>query len=177
MAEPVTLAEMKLALRIDHDDEDTLIAALIRAARERVEAATGRALISRDVVETRDTWGALRRVRLSLSPTSAIAEVRMLDEAGNASLFPAGKYYADLAATPPRLVLAGGARWPRPRRASGGIEIEYTAGYGPEPDDVPEALRQAVRAIAAGAYEHGGAAEAMESSVRALLAPFMAARL
>lgn len=41
--EPITLAEAKLFLRIEHDDEDTAIAALIAAARQHVEMATRRA--------------------------------------------------------------------------------------------------------------------------------------
>jgi len=45
--EPITLDYAKVFLRVDNDDEDALIADLIRAARERVEALTNSALISR----------------------------------------------------------------------------------------------------------------------------------
>ena len=46
--EPVTLADAKAALRIDHSSEDDLISSLIRAAREEVEATTGLAMIDQD---------------------------------------------------------------------------------------------------------------------------------
>ncbi|PZN51615.1 MAG: hypothetical protein DIU65_11005, partial [Proteobacteria bacterium] len=44
-AEPVTLAEVKVHLRIDGTTEDELVAGLVRAARQEVERATGMALI------------------------------------------------------------------------------------------------------------------------------------
>ena len=42
MAEPVTLEEARLHLRVDHTDEDALIGSLIIAARELAEHETGR---------------------------------------------------------------------------------------------------------------------------------------
>ena len=41
----MTLAEVKAHLRVGHASEDTLLAGLVRAAREEVERATGIALI------------------------------------------------------------------------------------------------------------------------------------
>jgi len=44
MTAPVTLAEARLFLRVEHDAEDQLIQTLIDAASARVEAETGCAL-------------------------------------------------------------------------------------------------------------------------------------
>ena len=46
MAAPVTVAEAKLFLRVEHGAEDGLIATLIEAARARVESETGLSLTS-----------------------------------------------------------------------------------------------------------------------------------
>lgn len=44
--EPLTLAEAKLHLRVDLNDDDALITALISAAREQVEFLTGQRLMT-----------------------------------------------------------------------------------------------------------------------------------
>ncbi|MBF0664386.1 MAG: phage gp6-like head-tail connector protein [Brevundimonas sp.] len=44
MSTPVTLAEARLFLRVEHDAEDGLIQTLIEAAQARVEAEAGLAL-------------------------------------------------------------------------------------------------------------------------------------
>jgi len=46
MAAPVTLAEARLFLRVEHDAEDELIQTLIEAARARVEGEVGLSLTS-----------------------------------------------------------------------------------------------------------------------------------
>lgn len=46
VAEPVTLADMKLHLRVDFADDDSLIEALIVAARQRAETITRRAFVT-----------------------------------------------------------------------------------------------------------------------------------
>jgi hypothetical protein len=46
MAQPVTVAEAKLFLRVEHDAEDGLIQTLVEAAQARVEGEVGLSLTS-----------------------------------------------------------------------------------------------------------------------------------
>jgi hypothetical protein len=46
MAQPVTVAEAKLFLRVEHEAEDGLIGTLVEAARARVEGDVGLSLTS-----------------------------------------------------------------------------------------------------------------------------------
>ena len=56
--EPVTVAEAKAHARIDIDDDDAMVAALITAARQWVEDTTGRCLITQQWKLTLDNWPA-----------------------------------------------------------------------------------------------------------------------
>ena len=66
--EPIDLATAKLHCRVDGTDEDTLIAALIVAAREQAEHETGRALVTQTWEQVHDAFPdafVLRRRRSS----------------------------------------------------------------------------------------------------------------
>lgn len=54
--EPITVAEAKLHLRVDGTAEDTLITALISAARQRCEGALARALIPQRRIALTDSF-------------------------------------------------------------------------------------------------------------------------
>lgn len=169
--EPVSTAEAKLFLRVDHAAEDALIAPLIAAARETVEAFTARALIMRRVRETRSDWpvrgdGALR---LAVAPVVAAHALRVVSADGSfETLSGPVRIEDDLIWTPalssPGLPLAG-------------VEIEYDAGYGAAAANVPSPLRQAVLLAVAGLYESREGESAALAAARVLAAPFARVRL
>lgn len=181
-AEPISLAEAKAHLRVDGTDDDTLITALIVAAREHVESVTRRALITQ-------TWDyslpafpngdvlALPRPRLQ-----SVTSVTYTDSAGVAATFAASNYLVDTASYVGRLVLGYAKDWPvfteRPINA---VVVRFVAGYGPAAADVPRAIRHALLLLVAEWYErreatHVGmtgasAVTPLPFAVNALLAP------
>jgi uncharacterized phiE125 gp8 family phage protein len=154
--EPVSLADAKAHLRIDHDDDDALLTAAIVAARIHVEAATRRVLIAQEWRVHLDRWPRKRIVTIPVAPLIAVDALRIHDAEGGTTEIDEDDYEVDTASVPGRLVLAASAPAPVGRLVNG-IEIDVTAGYGATSLEVPSPLRHAVMMLVAHWYEHRGA--------------------
>ncbi|MFH3480576.1 head-tail connector protein [Xanthobacter variabilis] len=176
-AEPLTRAEAKSFLRIDHDDEDALVDALIAAARRMVEAATGRVLLEQTWRFTREAWPLSGVIPAPVAPVRTIVSAIVSLADGHTVEVPEGvlSLKADRA---PALIHVDLARAPQP--GAGGIAITITAGYGATAAAVPADLMQAVRLVMAHFYEFrdgSGDALSLPDTVGALLAPYRLVRL
>lgn len=178
-AEPVSLAEAKAHVRLDHDAEDDLVAALIPAARGLVEHRTRRALIDQGWRLALDRWPRRGPVRLSPAPVASVDAVTVFGADGTPHVLAADDYAVDLAGG--RLV--PGPTATRPGRALNGIEIDYSCGYGETAAAVPEPLRQAILLLVGHWFEVreaaslGVIASPVAFGFEALVAPFRGARL
>ena len=175
--EPLSLAEAKHFLRVDHDDDDDLIAALVTGARGHVEAATRRALVTQAWRITLDAWPPGGCIRVLMAPLQSVSAVRLRDSAGDASELDAAAFSVVAGSAPGLIETPAGL--PAPLRRHGGIEIDVIAGHGDAATDVPEPLRQAVRMLLAHWYENRGLVPAAGSApspaaVTAALAPLLA---
>lgn len=172
VAEPLSLAEIKAHLRIETDAEDGLLASYLIAAREAVERYLRRALIAQGWQLGLDCWPE-GPVRFPRPPLIAVEAVRVVDAQGTASLVDPAKYHVENRAEPGFLLPADGTGLPRPGRRHGGIEIDFTAGFGESWNDVPAPIRQALMMMIGELYEHRGRAQpAIAGEVRCLLEPF-----
>ena len=175
--EPLTLAEAKEFLRVEHGDDDDVIAALIAGARGHVEAATRRALILQTWRLVRDCWPETGRLSVLPVPLRQLTGVRVRKANGETQAIDLAAFAVDAASAPALLAFAPGAL-PAPGRPAAGIEIDIETGYGDAAADVPEALRQAVRLLVAHWYENrrivaaSGEIAIMPATVAALLAPY-----
>jgi uncharacterized phiE125 gp8 family phage protein len=175
--EPVTLAEAKAYLRIDNDDDDAVISALIAGARSHVEAQTRRALITQTWRLVRDAWPGDGRVAVVPSPLRQITAARVYRLDGSTQTLDLQAFVANAAATP---AIISFLTWslPVPGRPAAGIEIDVEVGYGDDPADVPEPLRQAIKLLVAHWYENRGLIAVgqtlalLPATVAALIAPY-----
>jgi uncharacterized phiE125 gp8 family phage protein len=173
--EPISLAEAKAYLRVEHNDDDDTIAALIAGSRNHVEAKTRRALITQSWRLSLDGWPADGRIDVHPAPLRALSAARYYDEAGTTHVIDPQAFVPDLAGS--ALVFAPCAV-PAPGRAAAGIELDFAVGYGDAASDVPEPLRQAIRLLTAHWYENRGltavgqTAAVLPAMVAPLLAPY-----
>lgn len=141
VAEPITLAEAKVHLRVVGGDDDAYIAGLIVAARMMVEGRTGRALMPQRVRIGMDAFGdVLRLPRSPLTATPAMV-VKYYDTDGVQQTLAGSVYDINTSIQPAAVTPAYGQTWPPIRGVAGGVTFEYDVGY-PDADAVPAPLRQ-----------------------------------
>lgn len=148
--EPVTLAEAKAHLRLDHDSEDALLTGLIRAARDEVEKSAGLALIDQSWRLALDRWPRSGCALIAKHPVKEILSVTAYGPDGEASLVDPGTYEFDGLSRPARLHFSAQAA---PLRAMNGIEIDFAAGFGEAGPDVPDLLKRAILVLVAHWFE------------------------
>lgn len=150
VAEPVTLAEARAHLRLDHTSDDELLAGLIRAARQEVERSTGLALLVQSWRLALDRWPRSGRAVLAIHPVREVLSVTVFGSEGEASLLAPSGYEADTLSRPARIHFS---EMPAPGRVMNGIEIDFAAGFGEAGTDVPDLLRRAILLLVAHWYE------------------------
>ena len=180
--EPVTVDEAKMHLRIDQDEEDTLLASLIAASRLQIEAVLDVALITQSWSLELDTWPDSRELHVPLWPVQSVEAVQIMDQDGEVVDLCTSALVLDGASKPPRLVSTAG-NWPEPGVPALGIEIGFTAGFGNSASDVPAPIKQALLMLVAHWYEHrepsetGKTVTPIPDAISALLMPFRTVRL
>jgi uncharacterized phiE125 gp8 family phage protein len=175
--EPITLADAKQFLRVEHNDDDDIITALIAGSRIHVETQTRRALITQTWRLTRDVWPAAGCLALLPVPVKTLDAVHVYKSDGTTLALDVAGFTLDKSDAPARLSFLAGAP-PAPERHAGGIEIDITCGYGDAAANVPEPLRQAIRLLVAHWYENRGLIAVgheiavLPQTVAALLVPY-----
>jgi len=173
--EPWTVAELKAFLRVAHDDDDAVIAALLAAARGQIEAMTRRALLAQRWRVLRDGWPDDGRIALRIGPLRSLTAAVVFDAQGVAHPIGLDGFVIDAANG---VIAAPAWSLPQPGRSLAGIALDVELGFGAVASDVPELLRHAVRTLVAHWYENRGLAAIgasvamLPGSVAAMIASF-----
>ena len=179
--EPISLTEAKLHLRIDHEDEDTLLSNLITLARQEIERLTGLCLAEQSWMLTFDRWPG-REIRLPVWPVVMVDEIGYVDVDGDSYIIDASNYVLDQFSRPARIMMATNYSWPSVELwPVNGVQIMLTSGYNPDgctgSEEMPMRYRQVMLLLIGHYYENreavytasGGNAIPLPMGVRSLL--------
>lgn len=162
--EPLTLAEAKEYLRLDGNDHNSTLTALIRAAREYCEAFQNRAYITRTLELYLDKFQF--PIRLPMAPLGQVLFFQYEDSAGDTHDFE--DYIVDNISQPGMLHLAYGKAAPSTTlKPVNAIIIRYTAGYGA---NAPESAKLAMKLFIGHRFENPEV-EGVPAAVHHLLWP------
>lgn len=167
-APAAALAELKAYLRIEDAREDALLAGLLRAATETVEAMLGVLLFEREVEER----GPLKDGGLTLTgePARSLVSVTLESADGFETAVP-GTFEVTRDGVG-RVQVAG-------EGPGAVVKVRYRAGMGADWNWVPEVLRLAVLRAAAHFHAHRDGADdgGLPPAVRRMLAPWRSRRV
>lgn len=169
--EPVSLSDMKLHLRVDHAADDSLIGALITAARDYVERQTRRTLIHTTYRMMLDYFpddhielprGPAAQISVAGAYSYAMPRIRYYDQdsALQTLTFADEDFHLDLDNNPPRLCLLPLAIWPLTELGrTNAVEIDFVAGYSSTAAGVPALLVTCVKLLVGHWYENRAAVQ------------------
>lgn len=153
-AEPITLDEAKLHLRVTVAAQDALITSHIVAARQYVEQFTNRALIEQTWKLFLDEFPSSGVIYLPRSPLRSIVAATYVDTAGVTRTLAADQYVVDVACTPGRIYLAYEKSWPSARAVRDAVQVEFKAGFGTTAAAVPDGIKAAMKLIVGDLFEN-----------------------
>lgn len=136
--EPISRTEAKLQCRVDGTDEDTLIDALIVAAREMAEHETGRALCTQTRELVLDAFP--ESFKLDGGKTQSIVSIKYLDTTGTEQTLDPQDTLPDLDSEPAYISIGYGLAWPESYPVPNAVRVRYVCGYGAAAD-VPGAIK------------------------------------
>lgn len=157
--EPVTLADLKDQLRVDHTDEDAFLAMKISTARRHIENLTGLTLARATFEVALDAFPRAE-IEIPKNPLVSVESIRFIAPGGAELTVAPNLYVVDTVSERGWIVPV--EAWPQTMRLINAVRVRFVAGY----DEAPETLREAVLQLAAWWYENREAAtEAPHQSI------------
>lgn len=155
----VSLSEVKAWLKIDSDDEDTLLSSLIASATAECEAYSGLSFITRSRTVSLTSFNG-RDLILPYGPVTAITSIAYMDSDDVPGTIDSSDYTLDTKSKLAKIRIT--ESWPHTNRILNNVTVTYVAGYA-NAAAVPEIAKTAIKKRIAFHYERRGD-ESAESS-------------
>lgn len=155
---PVSLAELKNAMRVSGTADDSYITGLIIAARRQVEKDLSDAcLVSTGVAYWIDRRPETRVLQIPRWPLQSVASVKSYDHNDVETTLSADNYLVDTVSRPGRVILNYDATWPSSLRPYKSIVVNHTSGFSGVPKAVTSITRSGTTATVTLPAAHGWA--------------------
>lgn len=153
-ATPVSVAELKAHANIEIDDDDDLLADIVKAATNETERYLWRQLVTATFTLTLDKLPPTDDfIELPRPPLASVTHVKYYDTSNVLQTFSADSWDEDISCEPGRIYVDRSVGWPSTYYRRNAVTIEYTAGYGAA-SAVPQAIRTGILMLASHRYEH-----------------------
>jgi len=152
---PISLAEVKEQLRVEHGDDDVIISRLINVAvaYTDVRGALGQAMITQKWAQWLSSNPA-QSVPLTLGPVQAVTAVKYYDQDGVLQTDDINNYEVFGTEFASKVGPKEGFSWPVAQDRQDAIKIEYEIGYGDASSDVPDTIRHAMMMLIGHWYDN-----------------------
>ena len=156
---PITTAEAKSHLNIDHSDDDTLIDTYIAAATEYVEDYVNRELAQRTWDYSFDKF-PVDEISLPKHPVLSVSSITYTDRTASpiTQTVLTSVYDVDLGGSPADIYLKYGQTWPTASYERNSITVRFVTGFAGvgSPVDyragIPQAIRAAIKLMVGDLY-------------------------
>jgi uncharacterized phiE125 gp8 family phage protein len=144
--------------------EDTILTALIKAAREHVEAITRRALIT----QTWDIWlpefPCSDSIKLPFGRLQSVTSLSYKDSDGTeTTMTPTTDYLVDTESDPGHIVLPYAGAWPSfTAYPYNPVRCRFICGYGVAGSNVPAGIRAAIKMYVEDMYENRSVKDSLQ---------------
>ncbi len=173
----VNLSDMKIYLRVDGTDDDTLITDLIKSSSEVIKNYLRRPLISETFEFFMDAFGDDNNgdeklisygsgefvgsrnhilgegdyIELPFPPIKSVTSITTYDRLNVGTVFSSTSYQIDELGG--RIYLNEGYSWPDNLRNKEAIKIEFIAGFGDTEASIPLPIKQAIKEYTSCIYD------------------------
>lgn len=177
--EPITLTEVKTALRIDGTDYDSILTPYITTARQMAEAITGRDFVNKTWKLYLDKFprSSCSGIEIKKSKLQSISSIKYYID-NELTTLSSSSFYKTEDSEYSSIYLISTEYWPIIDDRKQAIEITLVSGYGADASYVPQGIKTALISMVTWLFENAGdCTEDNKTQFNRLLQPYILANI